>query len=86
MSGGKRATAILCNEGLDTIGKLYVAVLKSAVAVHSSPSVSSMGKKGSRKVFLHRLLGDEDLEAKISSLLLKLVSAFDELQARVYFD
>ena len=85
--GGKRAAEILHSHGCNTIGKLYTYVHGSAAAFSSSSSTGRSRGSGrfTRKIrartkMLRRLLKDDDLAVKISSLLLRLMSAFEELR------
>lgn len=85
--GGKRAAQILHSHGCNTIGNLYTYVQGSAAAFSSSssPARSSGSGRFARKVRAHskrlrRVVKDEDLAVKISSLLLRLMSAFEELR------
>lgn len=87
MCGGKRAAQILHSHGCNTIGELYTYVHGSAAAFSSSSSpVKSSGsgcftrKVRARTKRLQRLVKDEDLAVKISSLLLRLMSACEELR------
>lgn len=86
MCGGKRAADSLRSRGCDTIGKLYAAYVHSPAAASSSlsppPQSSSANATRVRTKKLQRVVKDEDLALKISSLLLRLLSAFEELRVR----
>lgn len=89
MCGGKEAAKRLRDGGCDTMGKLYTYVRGSAVQCSSSSSslagcgdYASPKKARARTKKLRRLVNDGDLATKIASLLLRLMSAFEELRVR----
>lgn len=90
MCGGKEAAKRLRDDGCDTVGKLYAYVRGPAIECSSSSSSlagcgdgASPKKSRSRVKKLRRLVKDDDLAIKIESLLLRLMSAFEELRVRV---
>eukprot|EP00903_Cladosiphon_okamuranus_P009830 g9343.t1 len=87
--GGKRVAQILHSHGFNTVGKLYAYVRGSAATFSSSMSTGRGSGSGhfTRKVRartkrLQRLVTDDDLAVKLSSLLLRLMSAFEELRTQ----
>eukprot|EP00752_Nemacystus_decipiens_P004495 g4104.t2 len=87
--GGRRAAEILHGRGFDTIGKLYAYVVGSAAAFSSSSSTTRSSSSGlstrkirSRTKRLRHMVKDDGLAVKISSLLLRLMSAFEELRTQ----
>lgn len=93
--GGKQATERLRSHGIDTIGKLYAYVRGPGGAAWVSPLFvggnggdgggggASLSKKArGRTKRLQRLVNDDDIALKMSSLLFRLMSAFEELRVR----
>jgi len=90
--GGKRATGHLRSHGIDTIGKLYAYVRGPGGASSASPLIAGgdgggsafVPKKAKRRTKrLRGLVKDNDIALKMSSLLFRLMSAFEQLRVRV---
>ncbi|CAM9190525.1 unnamed protein product, partial [Hapterophycus canaliculatus] len=90
--GGKKAAKHLRGHGLGKVGQLYARAHGSGAAActGSAPSSTcsalvgsaSSTESGVRIKKLQRLVKDDDLAIKISSLLLRLMSAFEELRVQ----